>query len=334
MNISLSGHRSHRGTPIMRLCTAIVSLAFCVAVDAAEDDTPTWTNQAGKTVTANFIRLDSDTLVLRKDGRVFNIPLNALSSESQRQATELAELARQNPVAAYGGSDKPSQMGLSPERLSQAWTDLLEMPPTSTRALLRLSRDPQATTRFLSEQLKPLKTSREEVAELLTQLGSDDEAVRQGAEQRLRYFDPRLVFDLEELSALEVSQEPKIRNRLAGLLIKIGMPPQFSVSDYKFVNFYKLDPKYRGATGDYSVCFSNDPDSCEMYFYIHSDVSRVNTLYEMPEWTRAVYALKLLQSFETPEANQIIAKMATGHPDAQPTRIAKFMLFSCEPPGE
>jgi hypothetical protein len=44
------------------------------------------------------------------------------------------------------------------------------------------------------------------------------------------------------------------------------------------------------------------------------------------KWTRAVRAIVLLEHIGTPEAIAILKDMATGHPDAQPTRTAKEAL--------
>ena len=41
------------------------------------------------------------------------------------------------------------------------------------------------------------------------------------------------------------------------------------------------------------------------------------------KWTRAVRAIALLQHLGTPEARAILDDMATGHPDAFPTKAAK-----------
>jgi hypothetical protein len=43
-------------------------------------------------------------------------------------------------------------------------------------------------------------------------------------------------------------------------------------------------------------------------------------------WTRAVRAIVLLEHFATPGAVAILRDMAAGHPDAQPTKVAKDAL--------
>ena len=44
------------------------------------------------------------------------------------------------------------------------------------------------------------------------------------------------------------------------------------------------------------------------------------------KWTRAVRAIVLLEHFGTPGAVAILKDMATGHPDAQPTKVARDCL--------
>src|SRR5205807_1256969 len=45
-----------------------------------------------------------------------------------------------------------------------------------------------------------------------------------------------------------------------------------------------------------------------------------------PYWTRAVRAVVLLEHVGTPDAVAILKALATGHPDAQPTKEARAAL--------
>lgn len=56
-----------------------------------------WTNTDGKTIEAEFIRLDGRSVVIRKDGKQFTIPLAKLSPESRKQALDLA--GQTNPAS-------------------------------------------------------------------------------------------------------------------------------------------------------------------------------------------------------------------------------------------
>ena len=58
-------------------------------------------------------------------------------------------------------------------------------------------------------------------------------------------------------------------------------------------------------------------------------ISRINSYgWEIPKrkWIRAVRAIVLLEHIGTPDAVAIVKEMATGHPEAQPTRVAKESL--------
>jgi hypothetical protein len=44
------------------------------------------------------------------------------------------------------------------------------------------------------------------------------------------------------------------------------------------------------------------------------------------KWARSVRAIALLEFIHTPEAVTILKEMASGHPEAQPTRVAKEAL--------
>jgi serine/threonine protein kinase len=48
-----------------------------------------WTNTDGKTINAEYVRLNGDTVVIRKDGKEYKIPLIKLSSASREQALTL-----------------------------------------------------------------------------------------------------------------------------------------------------------------------------------------------------------------------------------------------------
>ena len=63
-------------------------------------------------------------------------------------------------------------------------------------------------------------------------------------------------------------------------------------------------------------------------WWAESEVGRLNHTHgnPKPEWTRLVRALALLESFGTDKAIATVREMASGHPDAQPTRLANEIL--------
>lgn len=68
-----------------------------------------WTNTDGKTIQAEFVRLDSESVVIRKDGKEFSLSLAKLAPASRKQAGDCAvppspaALARK-PAPPFSGS--------------------------------------------------------------------------------------------------------------------------------------------------------------------------------------------------------------------------------------
>ena len=54
-----------------------------------------WTNTDGKTIQAEFIRLNGDSVVIRKDGKEFSIPISKLTTASAAQARKYATNSNQ-----------------------------------------------------------------------------------------------------------------------------------------------------------------------------------------------------------------------------------------------
>jgi len=60
-----------------------------------------WTNADGKTITARFVRLDADQVVLKIDNKEFAIPLEKLADASIQQAKELATADRKPAAPTF-----------------------------------------------------------------------------------------------------------------------------------------------------------------------------------------------------------------------------------------
>jgi hypothetical protein len=91
---------------------AFLAVSFALARQAAAQQR--WTNDAGKTITARFLRLEGDNVVLRlADGREVPHPLAKLSAASRQQARfdELRAAAKQaglNPYYVYMDWNPPA----------------------------------------------------------------------------------------------------------------------------------------------------------------------------------------------------------------------------------
>ena len=83
---------------------AFTAVSFALAQQATAQQR--WTNDAGKTITAQFIRLEGANVVLRlADGREVPYPLAKLNAASQQQARKLA--AAREPKVQGAQKEKP-----------------------------------------------------------------------------------------------------------------------------------------------------------------------------------------------------------------------------------
>lgn len=192
------------------------------------------------------------------------------------------------------------------------WLDLEKPEVEASRALLNLTDRREEAVAFLRAKMRPLKITAGEVRALLLKLGNENEKVWKPAAEELEYFDPRLAIGLETL--MERYKESPGRQRMVEVLS--GRP------DGSLAGKEVILRKH----GDYFNFFSQNVGS----WWAEDKVERINS----PEgwgnmrkkWTRAVRAIVLLEHFNTPEAVAIVKEMATGHPDAHPTRVAKDAL--------
>ena len=170
------------------------------------------------------------------------------------------------------------------------------------------------TVNFLKAKMKPLKISAAEVRALILKLGNDNEKVWKPAFEEMEYFDPRLAIDLETL--MDRYKEAPGRQRMVEVM-----------SGREAGQLAGKTVILRGVRGD-GFNFFAQPNFGS--WWAEHKVERINN----PEgwgnpkkkWTRAVRAIVLLEHFGTPGAVAVLKDMATGHPDAQPTRVARDAL--------
>ena len=88
-------------------------------VPAAASASPpaSWSNTAGVEIRGKFLHLDGETLVIRKDGKEFRIPLHSLSGASREQARQMAAAgavaAEQKRAAAVPATSAPVPEGVT-----------------------------------------------------------------------------------------------------------------------------------------------------------------------------------------------------------------------------
>jgi hypothetical protein len=197
--------------------------------------------------------------------------------------------------------------------LEKAWADLEQPEPTASRALLRLARAPRDVVPFLKEKLKPLKLDEGHLKALLAKLASDDKRVWKPAYDELETFDPRLAVDLEKLMN-EVTKAPA-RPRLVALLS--GYPADTYLEWGNNIELRRAGPD------GYNFMYLGGS------WWAEHKVARLAASHGSngkPKWARAVRAIVLLEDIGTADAVAILRDLASGHPDAQPTRVARDTL--------
>ena len=206
--------------------------------------------------------------------------------------------------------------------LQSLWDKLLKDEPVSTRAILAMSKYPAGTTDFLRLKLRPLTLSEERLHVLIAQLGGQDDDDWQHAYRELEYFDPRLAMGLQDLMNLEPVQLHPTRHRLVDVLSGCSLGE--STLEYETITLR--------STREGCNFFGSKEGSCGCSWWAEARIERLNTMYINPkkDWTRIVRALALLESFGTSDGKAAIEEMASGHPEAQPTRIAASILTRLE----
>ena len=198
------------------------------------------------------------------------------------------------------------------EELEELWPELEKSPAEASRAMMKISALPADTVvEFMRDNLKPLKLSQDRAAELLEQLGNEDEETWMAAYEELSYFDPRLAVELPDLMR-QVTESPA-RQRLVEILCgrKLG-----SLAE-KTIQLRTL------ASGGHN--FFGDGSS----WWAEADVAKINAYgwgNVKNKWTRAVRAIAILEHIDTMESQELLQEMAKGHEQAAPTRAAKVVL--------
>jgi hypothetical protein len=202
------------------------------------------------------------------------------------------------------------------------WADLEKDEAAATRALLNLADTPEQTVAFLKAKLKPLKISPTEVRALLLKLGNESEKVWKSAREELEYFDPRLAIDLQTL--MEHYKESPLRQRMVEVL-----------SDRPVGQLAGKEITLRRVGRGDGFNFFAQPEFGS--WWAEHKLERINGSSggnRKKKWTRAVRAILVLEHVGTPGAVAFLKDMASGHPDAQPTKVAKEAILRLRSPGK
>jgi hypothetical protein len=224
-------------------------------------------------------------------------------------------------VAGLKGSGRaapgPTTRPASRKELEGLWADLAGDEMTASRALLKLADRPKEAVEFCAEKLKPLTIDEKRVRALLVDLGDEKEQTWKAAVEDLEYFDPRLAIDLPTL--MDAVTDRLTRARLVAILSG-DRPAERLLREKEPITLHRSVEK----TGEVYYNFRQGGA-----WWAEHRVDRINVGTwgnKRKYWTRAVRAVVLLEHVHTPAAVAVLKELATGHPDAQPTKAAKEAL--------
>jgi hypothetical protein len=197
------------------------------------------------------------------------------------------------------------------KELDALWADLLSADElTAGRALLKLATLPDDTVAYLKEKLRPLNLSKDRALYLIAELTSDNDAAVEAAFEELAYFDPRLALGKDDLD--DALQDRPASRRLGAVLCDLPLDA-LSVG------------KWHWNSPDEKVYRFTDGKTIENRD-IAIAVAGIGTQGRKATWARAVRVVALLEQIGSPGAVTILEALATGHPDAAPTKAAKVAL--------
>ncbi len=180
---------------------------------------------------------------------------------------------------------------------------------------------PDRAIAFLKPKLWPLKLDPKRAERLLTDLFTDNESVWKPAFDELTRYDFRLALPLREVWAK--AETPDHRVRLKRLLLNEASPDD-RFCDYRLTSeagddYLLLRREKRAGIPDDQL-----PEGLAGSFNggtgVYEEVSRIGS------WSREESAIHILDAIGTDDALAVIKDMATGHPDAAPTKAAVEVL--------
>ena len=226
----------------------------------------------------------------------------------------LATSAVAAPADDKAGRSEPGKAPKGGTGSFESWWDDLEKPEIdAARALLNMADRREEAVAFLKTKMKPLKMTAAEIRALLLKLGNENEKVWKPAFEELEYFDPRLAIDLETL--MDRYKEAPGRQRMVEVLSgrEAGQLAGKTVILRKHGDYFNFfaEPNFGSWWAEHKLDRVNNPAGWGN---------------PKKKWTRAGRAIVLLEHFGTPGAVAILKEMASGNPDAQPTKVAKEAL--------
>lgn len=223
--------------------------------------------------------------------------------------------------AAPVPTSKPSKQELD------KWYSLLSIHgnDSATRGLLPLAAQrPEDVVPYLAEKLKPLTLTERQARDIVANLASEDRRMVKAAFELTTYLDVRLALTPQE--AFENSSQ-EVRRRLVaaweGLPFKSpgGETRKEPYSDFN-CEIVTWAPRQLDGKLVEERALTIEGNGKIISRRIPRTVSEIDS----PQWKQATRAILLLEHFGTPGAIELLKVMASGHPDAKPTKTATAAL--------
>jgi len=206
------------------------------------------------------------------------------------------------------------------EPLAAAWQDLLSADEAkATRAACVFAAKPKEGIEFLAANLRPLKVEPKRIEKLVAELGGNDFATREAAQQELEYLGKFAKLNLA--SALKETSNAEAKERLAKLLGRIEI-----VEKQEQVNEAKPANPLNGGGG---VSVSNVNGKVTITVNGQQLDLTPKVIEKLPppaSWSRAARAIGILEFAGTPEAVRVLESISLGEDNAPPTKLAQDAL--------
>ena len=194
--------------------------------------------------------------------------------------------------------------------------------------------DPAQTLAFIKTKLAPLKLDKKRADQLVAKLFGDKEAEWKGAVAEFAKVDIRLAYPVQD--AWNLARTDDQRTKMAMVLLFDGAKDcedlrYFDVEQLPAVPKPELPSDGVERSGLSFKLIRKEGAPAEMIERHKNHPIKefaLGGLADLNEfvWHPHASAIHLLEAIGTPEALALIADMATGHPDAAPTKVAKDML--------
>ncbi len=202
------------------------------------------------------------------------------------------------------------------KELDAIWADLLSPDERiATRAALSMAAWKHDAVAYLEANLRPLKLSKTDAKPLIAKLASGDLFDAEPASKTLTDFDPRLAFNRNEIEEMLMKDNLAAR-RLSAVLC--GLPLDTFEKGPPDAKWHFHSPDGNRWCFNYGTEVKNH--------FVSNAVAGIGTIDRKPTWVRAARAVAILEFIDSPNARLNLEQMASGNPEAFPTKAANSAL--------